>query len=175
MPFSRSPFYLCLAHTLTHQPQQWVFLPRSSGMGPGGASLPPLTVPCDCAKRRLRQHHNTLPTAPLKKGQRKQKGKKEEKRKWGKGRRVSLTKGPEKDFLLERWDYEKNTFLLQNFNKNGPNLEHIVFWQTEGKAKAFSNMRKPQHCSSYISTNLIGITPHNPSTQQLSHHLRTYS
>lgn len=48
-------------------------------MGPGGASLPPLTVPCDCAKRRLRQHHNTLPTASPKKGQRRQKGKKRKK------------------------------------------------------------------------------------------------
>jgi len=44
-------------------------------MAPGGASLPPLTVPRDCAKRRLRQHHTTLPTALPKKGQRKQKGK----------------------------------------------------------------------------------------------------
>lgn len=113
LPLSLSLFYLSLSHTLTHQPQQWVFLPRSSGMGPGGASLPPLTVPCDCAKRRLRQHHNTLPTAPPKKGQRRQKGKRGKKK-------VRQRKAGELDKRTRRgllWSGEigKRTFLLRNF------------------------------------------------------------
>lgn len=41
-------------------------------MGPGSASLPPLAVPCECAKRCLRQH---LTNRSAEKGHRRQKGK----------------------------------------------------------------------------------------------------
>lgn len=98
---SLSLFCLSLSHT--HRPQQWVFLLRSSGTGPGGASLPPLTVPCDCAKIRLSQHRNTLPAAPPKKGRRRQRGKKRGQKEM---RRAGLTKEPEEDFLLERRDWK---------------------------------------------------------------------
>lgn len=83
-------------------------------MAPGGASLPPLTVPCDCAKRRFA--NTTTPYQPLcRKKDSEDKREKRGKKKVRQRKAGELDKRTRRGLFYWSGEIGKRTFLLRNF------------------------------------------------------------